>query len=341
MNADLGARLRMGFVLPLAVVLLFGVAFLALACGLQFIPLGTVARELTLLCGADGEAGPQGILVELRLLRVGGAVLTGASLGVAGCLLQALLQNPLGSPSVVGASQGASFGASLAIVLGASYAGVLAAAFAGSATAMVLLLLLSRGDRRTGVESLVVTGMAIGLLFAALVGLLRSLVQDEYQLGRMGLWLGGGLWHVSLEQLSLFGPVAVVALALTMGLSRELDLVAMGRSTAQRLGLSARAAMGRHLGLACLLTSIAVGTGGMVAFVGLIVPHAARKLVGFGHRAVLPLSACLGAMLVVVTDMLARTVVPPQELPLTVVTSLVGVPCFLLLLRGARRGDGA
>jgi iron complex transport system permease protein len=205
----------------------------------------------------------------------------------------------------------------------------------------MLLLLLTRGDRRSAVESLVVTGMAIGLLFAALVGLLRSLVQDEYQLGRMGLWLGGGLWHVTVAQLSIFAPIALVALVLTLGLARELDLLAMGRSSAQRMGLSARAAMWRHLSLGCLLTSIAVGTGGMIAFVGLIVPHAARKLVGFGHRAVLPVSACLGAVLVVVTDMLARTVVPPQELPLTVVTSLVGVPCFLLLLRGARRRDVA
>lgn len=313
------------------------VGVLSLGFGLFPIAPGRVLEAL-----ADAGAGRTSgdaearIVLDLRLPRAVGAWVVGAGLGASGVLLQALLRNPLASPFVIGTAQGAGFGAMLALLLGLSQAGTLGLAFAGSVLALSLVLSLARGERLLPAESVVLTGLGVGLLFGALAGLVRYLAADEGVQGRMVLWVLGGLWHVTWPGLALTAPALFVAVVLACLQGRRLDLLALGPEDAERLGLNAARAATTVLALSCVLTSLAVCLGGVVAFVGLLVPHAARRLVGPGHAALLPAAALLGGAFVVVSDVLARTALPPNELPLTVVTSLLGTPAFLLLLRSLR-----
>lgn len=324
-------------VLAIGLALALATAFASICIGYLDVPVRDVVADLAASAGLGGARSTyHAVIVDLRLPRAIGGLCVGGALGGAGAMLQALLRNPIASPTVLGTAQAAGFGAMLAIALGLGHLGTLGIAFTASLVAVAMVLALSRTKFSLPVESVVVTGMALALLFTALSRTLMQLTRDEYALGRMNLWAGGGLWHLTWNQLAVFAPLCVVAIALAMVRPRNLDLLAIGEGDAQRLGLAVR----RHgtwvLVLSCVLTSAAVCIAGMVAFVGLIVPHAARRLVGPMHRALLPASVCLGAILVVAADTVARTVLPPQELQLTVVTSLLGVPCFLLILHALR-----
>lgn len=299
---------------------------------------GVVGRALT---GDAGTSTAATLVLDMRLPRAVGALVVGAALATAGCLLQAMLRNPLASPFVIGTAQASGFGAVVAITLGLARGGVLGLSFAAAVAAMALVLWLARSPRGLPTEAVVLTGLAVSLLFGALTGLVRYLAHDEAVVGRITLWILGGLWHLTWPPLATLAPVAVVAIVATCLLWRRLDLLALGEADAQRLGLDVRRTGTVLLLLACALTAIAVNVGGVVAFVGLVVPHAARRLVGPAHDALLPASAFLGGLLVLATDVVARTALPPQELPLGVVTSLVGVPMFLVLLRSLRRRGGA
>ncbi len=324
-------------VIVVGIVLAIATAFFSVCSGYLAVPVADVAADLLHTFGLGGAPSRHHVvIVDLRLPRAVGGLCVGSALGASGCMLQSLLRNPIASPTVLGTAQGAGFGAMLAIAFGIGHVGTLGAAFVMSMLAMLLVLALARTKHSMPVESVVVTGMAMALLFTALSRLLVQFTRDEYALGRMNLWLGGGLWHITWNQLVVFAPLTLVALCLVLLRTRHLDLLAIGESDAQRLGLAVRRQGTFVLVLSCVLTSLAVCIAGMVAFVGLIVPHAARRLVGPLHRALLPASICLGAILVVLADTVARTVAPPQEVPLTVVTSLIGVPCFLLILRALR-----
>jgi iron complex transport system permease protein len=318
-------------------------ALSSLTLGVARVPIADVATILRdAVVGGDGASMNRTLVLDMRLPRAVGALAAGAALGTAGCMLQALLRNPLASPFVIGSAQAAGFGAVLAIFLGLSHAGTLAIAFAMSLVAALLVLSLSRTRRSLPTESVVLTGLAVSLLFTALTGLVRYFARDEAALGRIAQWLLGGLWQATWGPLVVMAPLAAAAVAGAFLLARRLDLLALGESDAQRLGVRVERTGMLVLALSCLLASVAVCIAGVVAFVGLVVPHAARRLVGPGHAALLPASAFLGATLVVATDVVARTVVPPQELPLGVVTSLLGVPCFLVILRSMRaRRSGA
>lgn len=331
-----GARTASVVLVGAAAALVATVA--SLAVGVVHVPLGEVAGALGGLAGRAAEVSEtdRALVLDMRLPRAIGALASGAALGTAGCMLQALLRNPLASPFVIGTAQAAGFGAVVAIFLGLPYAGTLGLAFAMSVAAAFLVLSLSRTQRSLPTESVVLTGISVSLMFAAMTGLVRYFAHDEGEVARMALWLLGGLWHLSWAPLAAMAPLTVATVAGAMLLARSLDLLSLGESDAQRLGVRARRTGTVVLLVSCLLTSLAVCTAGVVAFVGLVVPHAARRIVGPSHAALLPASAFLGAVLVVATDTAARTVAPPHELPLGVVTSLVGVPCFLALMRSLR-----
>jgi iron complex transport system permease protein len=173
-----------------------------------------------------------------------------------------------------------------------------------------------------------------------MTGLMVFLSRDEDQLARMALMLAGGLWRVSWGSLSIIAPVTAAACLAALTVARPLDLLALGEGDAKRLGLNTARTGTVVLLLACLATSLAVSLAGVVAFVGLIVPHAARRIVGHSHRVLLPACILLGSTLVVLTDTLARSLAPPHELPLGVVTSLLGVPCFIIIVRAMQRRSG-
>lgn len=327
---------------PVAVAVVGGMllvltALLSLGFGIIAVPWSAVIADVFAGLGLGGTVSEDHlVVVNLRLPRAVGACCVGGALGTAGCMLQALLRNPLASPTVIGTAQGAMFGALASMALGLSHAATLGLAFTASIAAVGLVLTVARTRRSLPIESVVITGMAVALMFMALARLLVAITRDEYALGRMTQWLVGGLWHTNWRELWLLAPLVVAAVVGACVNARSLDLLALGEADAHRLGLRVRRVGTLVLVVSCVLTSLAICIGGMVAFVGLIVPHACRRIVGPTHAVLLPASACLGGMLVVVTDTVARTALPPQELPLGVVTSLVGVPSFLLLLRAMR-----
>ena len=334
--------------LPTSVVVVAGavaacvVTLLSLGVGVIPVSFSEVARALGDVAAPNGSERAlfHTLVVDMRLPRAVGALCVGSALGAAGCMLHALLRNPLASPSVIGTAQAAGFGSVVAILFGLPYLVMLGLSFGMAVIAAFAVLALAR--TRTGLPTItvVLTGLSVSLFFGALIGLAQYMSRDEGQLGRMVMRLLGGLWQVTWEPLAVLAPITVVTVAASLLFARRLDLLALGESDAQRLGIDVRRTGTLVLLVACLLTSLAVCLAGVVAFVGLIVPHAARRIVGPAHGALLPASAFLGGIVVVLTDTVARTIVPPNELPLGVVTSLLGVPCFLLVLRSMRTWRG-
>lgn len=313
------------------------VALASLTVGVAGVTIPDVLRALTHAGNsAESRTMADTVILDMRLPRAVGALCAGASLGAAGCMLQALLRNPLASPFVIGTSQAAAFGAVVAICFEMTHLGILGVAFVAALCGGLLVVALARTQRGLPTDSVVLTGLSISLLFGALTGLVRALNRDEGQTGRMALWMLGGLWQITWKPLAIIAPITVVAVAASFLLARRLDLLALGESDAQRLGVRVDRTGTLVLVASCLLTALAVCVAGIVAFVGLIVPHAARKLLGPSHAALLPACAFLGGIFVVLTDTAARTVAPPQELPLAVLTSLIGVPCFLFIMRSMR-----
>lgn len=275
---------------------------------------------------------------DLRLPRVLLAAVVGAALAVCGAVLQAVTRNALADPYLLGVSHGASTGAVAVLVLGlgAGAVGVTGGAFAGALASFgLLLLLLGRG----GLDSVrvVLTGVVVGQMFAALTSLILTASADAETTRAITYWLLGSMASAR------WSGVVVCALALAIGLTlvwahaTDLDAFAFGSDTAASLGINVRAARIVLLVTAALLTSVAVASVGAIGFVGLIVPHGVRFLVGPLHRVLLPFSALAGAVFLIWTDALGRIVFAPRELPVGVFTALVGVPLFLVILR--KRGE--
>lgn len=300
-----------------------------------------------LLAYAIGPAGfgwpvwnsPVGIL---RSQRVATGFAVGAALACSGAILQALLRNPLADPFVLGVSGGAGLGAALVIFMGWTAAGVWmlpAAAFLfGLATLALVYSLAGRGGA-SSLYGLLLSGVILSSLCSSLLMLLLSLAPVE---GLHGItwWMLGNLQISSAALLRVGGVFIGLGLLGAFGLARDLNALTLGREMAWHVGVHAPAVVLLGLLLATLLAATAVAMAGLIGFVGLIVPHAVRAWVGSDHRRLLPASALAGGLFLVACDTLARTVMSPVELPVGVVTALLGGPFFLLLLRRRRRQGG-
>ena len=279
-----------------------------------------------------------GTLVDLRVTRAFSAMATGAALSLAGLLLQALLRNPLADPYVLGVSGGASVGALAAMLFAFTAWQVDVAAFAGAALATVLLYGLARDAFRAGPAGgaplLLLTGVVLASGCGALVTLMLS-IAPEGRLRGMVFWLIGDL---SGGQARWLPWVAVVlALALCMTRARAINLIAMVSDHAASLGVNVPRLRMLLFLCAAGLTASAVTTAGSIGFLGLIVPHACRFALGPDHRLLIPASALAGGTFLVLADTAARSIVAPMQLPVGVITALIGVPAFLLQLRHIRR----
>ena len=314
----------------LAGLALFSMA-LALIVGSIHIPLGDVVAALF----GDGEGMSGEVVRSLRLPRALSGFACGGLLALAGALLQVLLRNPLADPYVLGISGGAGVGALLAILLGLGLAGVNGAAFVGALAAMLMVFGLAHGDGSWTQTRLLLTGVIVASGCGAAVALMLSLAPDN-KLRGMLFWLMGDLSQAADPQLVLIVLAAVLIVCLPF--ARELNLLARGADMAQTLGVPvARLRRGVYL-LASLATAAAVTQAGAIGFIGLIVPHLVRLAAGNDQRLLLPASALAGGSLLVISDTLARTLVAPQQLPVGVLTALIGVPVFLFLLtRDARK----
>ncbi|MCI0384608.1 iron ABC transporter permease [Streptomyces sp. CNQ085] len=275
---------------------------------------------------------------DLRVPRVLMAALVGASLAVCGAVLQALTRNALAEPYLLGVSSGASTGAVTVIVLGvgAGVLGVAGGAFAGAVLSFALLMVLLR---RSGMHSvrIVLTGVVVGQLFTAVTSLILMASGDAETTRAVTHWLLGSMAPSRWDSVAVCAAVTAVGLGVVWSRSTALDGFSFGADTAASLGIDVRTTRRVLLVTTAVLTAAAVASVGAIGFVGLIVPHGVRFVVGPPHRALLPFSALAGAVFLVWTDALARTAFEPREVPVGVFTALLGVPLFLLILR--RRGE--
>jgi iron complex transport system permease protein len=298
---------------------------LALAAGsLAFSPIETLNALLGLDGGIAGE-----VIQKLRLPRALSGFACGGLLALAGALMQVLLRNPLADPYVLGISGGAGVGALLAMLLGFPAFGINGLALVGAFGAMLLVFGLAHGDGSWTQTRLLLTGVIVAAGCGAAVSLVLS-IAPESKLHGMLFWLMGDLSQ-SVDPLPAL-VLLVVALALALPFARELNLLARGFDTAQSLGVPVKRLRLITYFLASLATAVAVTNAGSIGFVGLVVPHLMRLALGNDQRLLLPAAVLAGGSLLVCADTLARTVIAPQQLPVGVLTALIGVPVFLFLL---------
>ncbi len=296
---------------------------------------GSVDLSLAeVFAGLIDPAAPSATVIrELRLPRTLAAFGCGALLALAGALMQVLLRNPLADPYILGISGGAGVGALLAIFLGFGVAGLNGFAFVGALGAMLLVFGLSHGEGSWTQTRLILTGVMVAAGCSAIITLLLSIAPEERVRGML-FWLMGDF---SQGVDPIFALIGVVFLALlSMPLARDLNIMIRGDDTAVALGVSLKLVRGSIYFLASVATAISVMTAGAVGFVGLVIPHLVRMVVGNDQRILLPCALLGGGIFLVLTDTLARILIAPQQLPVGVVTALIGVPTFLYLLNRSR-----
>lgn len=316
-----------------AVFALLSLAAIALAAFVLALSIGSVAIEPGSVLRAlfsSGDGIERAIVRGLRLPRALAAFAAGGSLALGGALLQVLLRNPLADPYVLGVSGGAAAGALLTMLLGAVAWFVPVGAFAGAFASTVLVFGLARGGGPWSPTRLLLTGVVVAAGWGAVVALILSLA-PETQLRGMLFWLIGDLSAPPAAWLTL--AALLFAMLAVMPLAGDLNALARGEIAAAALGVDVEHLPWLLFALAAFLTAAAVTTAGAIGFVGLIVPHAVRLVLGNDQRLLLPASALAGGALLLVADTLARQVTAPAQLPTGIVTALIGVPTFLYLLR--------
>jgi iron complex transport system permease protein len=344
-SGDRSARAALTF--RALLVLTLAISVLSLGTGAAGLPLVQIAADLW--SGEGLSQRDRVILLDIRLPRLAMGLAVGAALAVSGALMQGLFRNPLADPGIVGVGAGAGLGAVAAIVLGGMLPAGLAtavgaqlvpvAAFLGGWGATLLLYRIATQGGQTSVATLLLAGIALGAMAGALTGILVYLA-DDTQLRNLTFWgmgsVAGGSWEKLLAGLPLILPV----LLLSPLLARGLNTLALGESQARHLGTDVQ----RVKRLAVLAVAAAAGASvalaGGIGFVGIVVPHLLRLATGPDHRWLLPNAALLGGTLLVGADMIARTLVAPAELPIGIVTAVIGAPVFLWILLQRRAFGG-
>ena len=320
----------------LALALLLGCAY-----ALQLGPLQVPAGELwTALCGAATPGSTADAVIPLRLPRILLAMLVGAVLAIAGCCMQALFRNPLAEPGLVGLSSGAALGAALMLVAGSYWPALEAlpanlriplAAFVGAALTAWVAVQLSLVDGQSRIAALLLAGLAINAICGAGLGLL-SVVASDTALRGLTFWLFGSLGKADWTAIQLASLPLLLPLLALPWLGWRLNALLLGEAPAQHLGVAVGPFKRLVLVMVVLAVGAAVSLTGIIGFVGLIVPRLIRLLIGPDHRLLLPAAALSGALLLLAADSLARGALPPAEIPIGVITALVGGPFFLALL---------
>lgn len=298
------------------------------------------AAAAALFIGAAQTTGV--IITEIRAPRVALTLIVGAGLGISGALLQGTLRNPLADPGIIGVSASAALGAVIAVAIGAAYSSVLAAIGAtvmGLAGIALVMWIARSSSGRTEVVTIVLGGVAVTAFAAAVLSVVVA-VSDTAGARSATFWTTGSLALATWPGVWSTLPFLVVAVILAVWVARHLDVMALGDRAAWAAGVDVNRTRALALVAAVLAVSAGVAVVGVIAFVGLVVPHAVRMLIGPRHGALLIGSALGGALLLIVADTIARTVVAPVELPLGVVTAVIGAPVFVLLLRRTRAAQG-
>ena len=340
MTADAFPRYQPRVVIAILAMLLAAAAIAALGIGRYDIPF---ARVIQILCAR--VSAPEvpvtpteaNVVFTVRMPRILLALLAGAGLALSGATLQGVFRNPLVGPQVMGVSSGAAFGGTLAILLSFPRYGLLGSAFAFGLSAVILVYALNGIVARRNILALVLAGVVVSGFFAALVSLVQYLADTEDKLPAMVFWLLGSFATADWEKFYLIsGPVLVGSLLL-LGLRWRINLLSIGDEDARALGVNVEPLRWLILVLVSCIVAAQVAVSGIIGWVGLVVPHMARMLVGPDHRVMMPASLMIGALYLLIIDTVARTATS-TEIPLGILTALIGTPVFAMVLKQTQRG---
>ena len=339
MDMDYGSYVRKRLLIGLSLFLaLLVVSIASLSLGPYKVPLGDVVRVLF----TGGSRNERLVILGIRLPRIVAGILVGASMGVAGAVLQGYLRNPLATPFTMGVSNGAMFGASLAIILGAGYTlnsgqvflsnpyAVVLFAFLGAISATLVILTLAR-LRGLSPEAIVLAGVAMSSLFVALTTLVQYFA-NELQLSAMVYWSFGNLARATWRENTIMAVSFTLVFVYFLLKRWDLNASTLGDEVARSVGVNVERERLVGTLLSAFITSVTVAFVGVIGFIGLIAPHSMRLIAGGDYRFLIPLSALAGALLLVSADAVARLVVSPMNLPVGVITSFLGAPTFIYLL---------
>lgn len=322
-------------VLAFTFILLIAGFGLALMWGPVAIPLSQTVTILFNQMPFAGSSSPDpatAIIIQLRLPRALTALMVGMALAVSGTVMQGLFRNPLATPYILGVASGGSAGAALTVVLGANSPYILPiGALLGSTLAIVMVYRMSWQTEGTSTYTLILAGVAISALFSAVTTLLIFLA-GPYEQDQILFWIMGGLWRASWPLLYILTPIVLSGSIFVSFWSRDLNALALGESTATHLGVKPEVVKKVLLAAATIITSTSVAVAGAIGFVGLIVPHILRLIVGPDHRKLVITSGLAGGVFLMYTDVLAKTIAQPVELPVGIITAFLGAPFFLYLL---------
>jgi iron complex transport system permease protein len=335
------AARRLAWALGVLGCVLLALVALSLFVGSAGLSPAAVARALTGRAGAESVEAI--VTLHLRLPRVLAAALAGGALAVAGVAFQGLTRNPLAEPSILGVSSGAAFGVVLAQILGLGIStlealGVATFAFAGALLAAAVVYAIAAMPGGLSIQTLLLGGVIVGIFFTSAITVLISIV-DFNRLGGVVHWLLGNLAPIPPASLALFALLALAGVWLVLRHARELNLLALGEEAATQLGVHAARLKRRVFVAAALLTGTVVAFTGPIGFVGLVVPHALRGVLGQDNRLLVPTALLAGGSFLLAADTLARNVVAPAELSVGVITSFCGAPFFVYLLRTRYRAS--
>jgi iron complex transport system permease protein len=316
----------------LLLLLLIAVCLVSLMVGAAHLDAAAVLAEVF---GGRGGLDTVGrtIVMRIRLPRIVLGALVGGTLAIGGVVFQALLRNPLAEPFILGISGGAAFGAIVGILLGwALFPGVTAVAFAGGIFTIVLVLGIARGTTRIHTNTLLLSGVIVNAFFSAAIMFLLSVTTDQ-KVHNVLHWLMGDLGLSTGKEVVFLAPLVIVGFLLIYATARSLNLMVIGEETALHLGVPVESLKKLLFVLISFVVSASVSLSGIIGFVGLIIPHVLRLILGSDHRVLLPSAFLFGASFLVVCDTLARVATPQTELPVGVITALCGGPFFIYLLR--------
>jgi len=333
------------FIIAMLLALMAVVVF-ATAVGAVYVPFAQtvkiILKNFGLIKNSEFQSGQESIIFYIRFPRVLVAVMVGAALATSGAVMQGIFRNPMADPGTLGVSSGASLGAVVAIALGLTTRSLYVMpvfAAAGALTVAFVIFVLSLRSGKISPLTLILSGIAVSMFVNAITSVVLSFARSD-QVKEYIFWTTGGLGSRRWEHLAIgIGPILICG-ALLFLFSRELNVLMLGEEEAYALGLDPSKARKIMLFLSSITTAAAVSVSGNISFVGLIVPHIMRLIVGPDHRALLPASAVGGALFLVLCDVVARTVIQPEEIGVGIITSLLGAPYFLSLLIKTRK-EGA
>lgn len=317
-------------------MLLFAVFILSLAIGRYFVPIGNI---IDVFLGKSTDPMSSQVLLEVRIPRVLAAMIIGASLSISGAAYQGMFKNPLVSPDLLGASTGAGFGAALGILLSFGLLGIKSMAFGFGLLAVILTWFISsrfgKGDDTLFI--LILGGILVGTVFQSLISVTKYLADPNDKLPEITFWLMGMLSKVTYQDVFMLLIPFIICTILLMSVSYKLNIMSFGEEEARTLGVSVKKLKGIVIVAATVLTASSVSLCGMIGWVGLVIPHLTRMVVGPDFKYLIPTSAIIGGIYLLIIDDISRSI-SQVEIPLGILTSLIGAPFFVYLLMKRKKG---